>query len=239
MVSVARMSAESRASAEQTVTPLPALSSALSCLLDISSPQELCWHWMPEIPDSTLHHTSKSLQQPTSCAKTGPAKTQFQLQLQLQFQLQTLLPPQIPFSFPFPDHRQQCPSYSSGRCLFVSCTLLCSFALSSRVQTRKTARHILILDPPRAAAGEQHDYAWLCMPMPPRRASTRRCCSPSPLPHIPSLVIPCLTVLACNVPPSLADLMPTSNSSGLAWHTEENTLRQKFEEFGPVEEAVC
>ena len=27
--------------------------------------------------------------------------------------------------------------------------------------------------------------------------------------------------------------------SGLAWHTEEATLRQKFEEFGPVEEAVC
>jgi len=26
---------------------------------------------------------------------------------------------------------------------------------------------------------------------------------------------------------------------GLAWHTEEGTLRQKFEEFGPVEEAVC
>ncbi|KAF7557036.1 hypothetical protein G7046_g6151 [Stylonectria norvegica] len=26
--------------------------------------------------------------------------------------------------------------------------------------------------------------------------------------------------------------------SGLAWHTEEGTLRQKFEEFGPVEEAV-
>lgn len=25
---------------------------------------------------------------------------------------------------------------------------------------------------------------------------------------------------------------------GLAWHTEEGTLRQKFEEFGPVEEAV-
>jgi hypothetical protein len=25
---------------------------------------------------------------------------------------------------------------------------------------------------------------------------------------------------------------------GLAWHTEENTLRQKFEEFGAVEEAV-
>jgi hypothetical protein len=25
----------------------------------------------------------------------------------------------------------------------------------------------------------------------------------------------------------------------LAWHTEEGTLRQKFEEFGPVEEAVC
>lgn len=27
--------------------------------------------------------------------------------------------------------------------------------------------------------------------------------------------------------------------SGLAWHTEDATLRQKFEEFGPVEEAVC
>ncbi|KAK0733399.1 hypothetical protein B0T26DRAFT_622939, partial [Lasiosphaeria miniovina] len=25
---------------------------------------------------------------------------------------------------------------------------------------------------------------------------------------------------------------------GLAWHTEENKLREKFEEFGPVEEAV-
>ncbi|KAI8953786.1 hypothetical protein F4801DRAFT_576108 [Xylaria longipes] len=25
---------------------------------------------------------------------------------------------------------------------------------------------------------------------------------------------------------------------GLAWHTEEATLRQKFEEFGPIEEAV-
>ncbi|KAI0974477.1 hypothetical protein F4678DRAFT_377633 [Xylaria arbuscula] len=25
---------------------------------------------------------------------------------------------------------------------------------------------------------------------------------------------------------------------GLAWHTEESTLRQKFEEFGPLEEAV-
>ena len=27
-------------------------------------------------------------------------------------------------------------------------------------------------------------------------------------------------------------------NSGLAWHTEEGTLRQKFEEFGAVEEAV-
>jgi RNA recognition motif-containing protein len=27
-------------------------------------------------------------------------------------------------------------------------------------------------------------------------------------------------------------------SSGLAWHTDENALRQKFEEFGTVEEAV-
>jgi hypothetical protein len=26
--------------------------------------------------------------------------------------------------------------------------------------------------------------------------------------------------------------------SGLAWHTDENALRQKFEEFGAVEEAV-
>lgn len=31
----------------------------------------------------------------------------------------------------------------------------------------------------------------------------------------------------------------TRNHSGLAWHTEEGTLRQKFEEFGAVEEAVC
>ena len=26
--------------------------------------------------------------------------------------------------------------------------------------------------------------------------------------------------------------------SGLAWHTDEGTLREKFEEFGPIEEAV-
>lgn len=29
-----------------------------------------------------------------------------------------------------------------------------------------------------------------------------------------------------------------SHTSGLAWHTEEYTLRQKFEEFGVVDEAV-
>jgi hypothetical protein len=34
----------------------------------------------------------------------------------------------------------------------------------------------------------------------------------------------------------LTSLLP---HSGLAWHTEEGTLRQKFEEFGAVEEAVC
>lgn len=28
------------------------------------------------------------------------------------------------------------------------------------------------------------------------------------------------------------------NTSGLAWHTDDNALRQKFEEFGAVEEAV-
>lgn len=33
---------------------------------------------------------------------------------------------------------------------------------------------------------------------------------------------------------AVADHLP----SGLAWHTEEGTLRQKFEEFGAVEEAV-
>lgn len=27
--------------------------------------------------------------------------------------------------------------------------------------------------------------------------------------------------------------------SGLAWHTDDNALRAKFEEFGQVEEAVC
>ena len=30
-----------------------------------------------------------------------------------------------------------------------------------------------------------------------------------------------------------------TGNSGLAWHTEEATLRQKFEEFGLVDEAVC
>ena len=30
----------------------------------------------------------------------------------------------------------------------------------------------------------------------------------------------------------------TMTISGLAWHTDENALRQKFEEFGAVEEAV-
>lgn len=34
--------------------------------------------------------------------------------------------------------------------------------------------------------------------------------------------------------PPLAD----QKCSGLAWHTEETTLRQKFEEFGVVDEAV-
>ena len=28
------------------------------------------------------------------------------------------------------------------------------------------------------------------------------------------------------------------NRSGLAWHTDDQTLRAKFEEFGAVEEAV-
>lgn len=32
--------------------------------------------------------------------------------------------------------------------------------------------------------------------------------------------------------------MLTIATSGLAWHTDENALRQKFEEFGAVEEAV-
>lgn len=33
-------------------------------------------------------------------------------------------------------------------------------------------------------------------------------------------------------------MLLTECQSGLAWHTEEATLRQKFEEFGVVEEAV-
>lgn len=33
-------------------------------------------------------------------------------------------------------------------------------------------------------------------------------------------------------------MLLTDSQSGLAWHTEEATLRQKFEEFGAVEEAV-
>ena len=34
------------------------------------------------------------------------------------------------------------------------------------------------------------------------------------------------------------DPLLIATSSGLAWHTDENALRQKFEEFGAVEEAV-
>lgn len=30
-----------------------------------------------------------------------------------------------------------------------------------------------------------------------------------------------------------------TSRSGLAWHTDDNALRAKFEEFGAVEEAVC
>lgn len=41
----------------------------------------------------------------------------------------------------------------------------------------------------------------------------------------------------CN-PPSSHDPLLTIRISGLAWHTDENALRQKFEEFGAVEEAV-
>lgn len=41
-----------------------------------------------------------------------------------------------------------------------------------------------------------------------------------------------------STPPS-ATLFANAIISGLAWHTEEGTLRQKFEEFGAVEEAVC
>lgn len=37
---------------------------------------------------------------------------------------------------------------------------------------------------------------------------------------------------------SLSTSRLTTCPRGLAWHTEEATLRQKFEEFGPVEEAV-
>ena len=31
----------------------------------------------------------------------------------------------------------------------------------------------------------------------------------------------------------------TCNYRGLAWHTDDQTLRTKFEEFGQVQEAVC
>lgn len=33
-------------------------------------------------------------------------------------------------------------------------------------------------------------------------------------------------------------LIADNVSSGLAWHTDDGALRAKFEEFGPVEEAV-
>ena len=38
--------------------------------------------------------------------------------------------------------------------------------------------------------------------------------------------------------PSCLNRSLTRTTSGLAWHTDENALRQKFEEFGAVEEAV-
>jgi RNA recognition motif-containing protein len=38
--------------------------------------------------------------------------------------------------------------------------------------------------------------------------------------------------------PSCLHRLLTITTSGLAWHTDENALRQKFEEFGAVEEAV-
>lgn len=41
-----------------------------------------------------------------------------------------------------------------------------------------------------------------------------------------------------NSRPWQAKLSTDNQNSGLAWHTEEATLRQKFEEFGVVEEAV-
>ena len=42
---------------------------------------------------------------------------------------------------------------------------------------------------------------------------------------------PCVEILL-----SCTDMM--ASHSGLAWHTEEATLRQKFEEYGVIEEAV-
>lgn len=38
--------------------------------------------------------------------------------------------------------------------------------------------------------------------------------------------------------PSMATLIVNDFSSGLAWHTDDEALRTKFEEFGTVEEAV-
>jgi hypothetical protein len=35
-----------------------------------------------------------------------------------------------------------------------------------------------------------------------------------------------------------ADVKFVNFTSGLSWHTDDATLRQKFEEFGTVEEAV-
>ena len=40
------------------------------------------------------------------------------------------------------------------------------------------------------------------------------------------------------MPPSYRHRLPLTLDRGLAWHTDDGTLRQKFEEFGQVEEAV-
>jgi hypothetical protein len=51
------------------------------------------------------------------------------------------------------------------------------------------------------------------------------------------------TCLNCSLGASLCHRLPnyaelTRDNSGLAWHTNDETLRSKFEEFGQVQEAV-
>jgi hypothetical protein len=54
------------------------------------------------------------------------------------------------------------------------------------------------------------------------------------LKHVETIRRVCIVVSA-----EIENFLAKQKHSGLAWHTDDTTLRAKFEEFGQVEEAVC